>query len=260
MLNKYSGFIFDLDGTVYRGSTTIPGADKVINRLNELGKEIIYVTNKTTGTIEEYASFLRENGIQIDESQIISCTEVIREYLINKFPGRLFYAIGESTFINAIDNHIVQYSEDPENIDIVVITLDRTLNFDKLEIAARALERGAKFFAANIDDTCPVNNGEITDAGTVISALEKRTGRVLEDHFGKPSEHMFKAIKRKISLPLENYLLVGDRIQTDIQMGNKFGIDTALVSTGVKNKIDSIRQIRPKYELSSINEILTFTL
>ena len=79
------------------------------------------------------------------------------------------------------------------NIDIVIITLDRTLNYTKLEIAANALDNGARFYAANIDNTCPVERGEILDAGATISALEKRTNRKLEKHFGKPSKYMMDA-------------------------------------------------------------------
>ena len=260
MLKKYSGFVFDMDGTVYRGSSIIPGAKEVVNKLNELGKEILFVTNKTTGAKREYYEFLRSFGFELKESQIISSAEVIKEYLINNCEGELFFAIGEEVFIKSIDNHVVSYSNKPDDIDIVIVTLDRTLNFEKIEIAARALERGAKFFAANIDDTCPVNDGEITDAGTVISALEKRTGRKLDDHFGKPSRHMFNALKRKMSYPPQEYLLVGDRIQTDIKMGNENSMDTALVSTGVKYKSEHLNGVKPTFRFDSIRDLLDYSL
>lgn len=255
MLRAYSGFIFDMDGTIYRGSSIIPGADEVYNRLIELGKHILFVTNKTTGSVTEYSEFLNDNGIRVLPEQIISSASVIRKFIIENHEGEKFFAIGERTFINELNNHVVTYSENSNEIDIVIVTLDRTLTFEKIEIAAKALENGARFFAANIDDTCPVNDGEITDAGAVIAVLEKRTGRKLEDHFGKPSKHMFNALKEKLSYPADKYLLVGDRMQTDIKMGNDFGIDTALVSTGVKN-LSFNNNVKPNYEFSSVKDIL----
>ena len=59
MVNKYDSFRFDLDGTVYRGDNIIPGADITINSLNESGKKVIFISNKTTGTINEYYTFLK---------------------------------------------------------------------------------------------------------------------------------------------------------------------------------------------------------
>lgn len=256
MVEKYSGFIFDMDGTIYRGSSIIRHADRVVNNLMASGKDVLFATNKTTSSVEEYVNFLRVRGLKISAEQIVSSTEVIKNYLIENYPGRKFFALGEPTFVNQLNNHVVSFTTNPEEIDIVIVTLDRTLNFEKIEIAAKALELGAKFFAANIDDTCPVKDGEITDAGTVITALEKRTGRRLEDHFGKPSVHMFNAIKKKLKYTLEEYLIIGDRMQTDIRMGVEFGVDTALVSTGVKNfPLDEIG-MTPKYKFNSVADLL----
>ena len=129
-----------------------------------------------------------------------------------------------------------------------------------MEIAAHALEKGARFFAANIDNTCPVVDGEITDAGVTISALEKRTHRKLELHFGKPSEFMFREIKKALNTDPGKILLIGDRIETDIAMGNNFNIDTALVSTGVKNYANEQTSIIPTYNLNSVADILTLKI
>ena len=111
-------------------------------------------------------------------------------------------------------------------------------------------------FAANIDDTCPVDSGEVLDAGSIISALEKRTHRKLELHFGKPSEFMFNEIKDRLKLDPARTLLIGDRVETDIAMGNKFGIDTVLVETGVKNFINGLNGFSPTYQLKSVFDII----
>lgn len=255
-IGKYEGFIFDLDGTIYRGTHLIPNAEQTINTLKSLGKQLIFISNKTTGTIPEYFKQLTNWGLNISEDEIIISTLVISKYLSNNFRDSIFYAIGEDSFISEIESAGLKYSEIPDEIEVLIVTLDRTLNYEKLEIAARALEKGAKFFAANIDDTCPVDDGEVLDAGSTISALEKRTHRKLELHFGKPSKFMFDEIKSRMKTDLSKFLLTGDRLETDIAMGNIFGIDTALVSTGVQCFPNGLYGIMPTYRLNSIYDII----
>jgi arabinose operon protein AraL len=256
ILEKYDYFIFDLDGTIYRGEHLIPNADKVINHLKKLNKKIVFVSNKTTGTAKDYFHLLKNWGLNVEEREIINSTIVASSYLKRNFNGETFFAIGEESFVNEIEKSGLKYSSNPEEINIVLVTLDRTLNYSKLEIAARALENGARFFAANIDDTCPVDSGEVLDAGSTISALQKRTHRKLELHFGKPSEFMVNEIKNRIDFIQEKTLLIGDRLETDIRMGNDFGIDTALVHTGVKYFANGTENIIPTFQLDSVFGLL----
>jgi len=256
LIDKYDSFIFDLDGTIYRGEHLIPKADEVINTLKSLEKKIVFVSNKTTGTVKDYYDMLRVWGLQIREDEIINATSVVINYLIKNFYHHKFFAIGEDSFVNELQKSGLKFSTDPKEIKILIVTLDRTLDYRKLEIAAQALENGAKFFAANIDDTCPVDSGEVLDAGSTISALEKRTHRKLELHFGKPSEFMFNEIKHRMQIDPEKTLLIGDRLETDIAMGNKFGIDTALVETGVKHFVNGLNGYLPTYQLKSVFDII----
>jgi len=255
-LEKYDYYIFDLDGTVYRGEHLIPKADEVVNQLKRSGKKIVFVSNKTTGTAKNYFQLLKNWGMNINENEIINSTIVAASYLKKNFPGEKFFAIGEDSFVKEIENCGLNNSFNPEEINIVIITLDRTLNYKKLEIAARALENGARFFAANIDDTCPVDDGEVIDAGSTISALQKRTHRKLELHFGKPSEFMFNEIRNRLQFIPSKTILIGDRLETDITMGNNFGIDTALVLTGVKFFPNGTENVKPTYKLDSVFDLI----
>lgn len=253
---KYNSFIFDLDGTIYRGEHLIENADKTINLIKESGRKIIFVSNKTTETINDYYNLLTGFGLNILEDEIINSTFVLKKYLLNNFQGEKFFAIGEAKFVDEIIEAGLDYSNNPDQTDIVLITLDRTFNYDKLEIAARALEKGARFFAANIDDTCPVDNGEVLDAGSTISALEKRTHRKLELHFGKPSQFMIDEITSRLNENLSKTLLIGDRLETDIIMGISLGIDTALVQTGIKHFTNGNENVQPTYQLNSVFDLI----
>lgn len=256
LFDRYDNFIFDLDGTIYRGEHLIEKADDTINHLKSIGKKIVFVSNKTTGTVKDYYALLKKWRLNIVEDEIINSSLVTKNYLERNFRNAVFFAIGENSFINEIEQSGLKFSTDPTKIKILLVTLDRTLNYEKLETAAHALENGAKFFAANIDDTCPVDDGEVLDAGSTISALEKRTHRKLELHFGKPSYYMFEEIKSRLNSELSTILLVGDRLETDIAMGNKFGVDTALVATGVKNFLNNLNGYSPTYQLNSIFDII----
>lgn len=256
MIDKYNGFIFDLDGTIYRGNHLIPKADETVNLLKTAGKKLIFISNKTTGSAKDYYHFLSSKRLDIVENEIITSTVIIKKYLKHSYPQSKFFAIGEKVFIDEISSAVLQYSEDPKEIDILIVTLDRTLNYEKLELAAQALENGAHFFAANIDDTCPVDEGEVLDAGSTISALEKRTHKKLELHFGKPSVFMFEEIRERMDIDLSKALIVGDRMETDIALGNEFGIDSALVSTGVKHYPNGFDKIKPTYYLDSVFDLL----
>ncbi len=255
MIEKYDTFIFDLDGTIYKGNNLIPNADKTVNKLRELKKEIIFVSNKTTGSITDYFNYLNKKGINVSKDEIINSTIVIKNYLLDKYSQKKFFAVGEQNFINELNKAGLKYSNNPDEIEIVIITLDRKLNYTKLEIASKAIEKGAKFFAANIDNTCPVEDGEVLDAGSTISALEKRTHKKLEEHFGKPSEYMIEEIKKRLNFD-NKILLIGDRLETDILMGNNLGVDTALVSTGVTNFPNGNANIQPTFYFHSVYDLI----
>jgi HAD superfamily hydrolase (TIGR01450 family) len=260
MISNYDGFIFDLDGTIYLDDKIIVGADTLINKIKKLGKKVVFISNKTTGTTTDYHKFLSENNFNIKQSEIVNSTVIIKKYLSEHYYSKYFYAIGEKVFIKEIKDAGLKFCQDPNMIDIIIVTLDRTLNYSKLEIAAKALDLGAKFYAANIDNTCPVEGGEILDAGSTISALEKRTNRKLEMHFGKPSKFMLNEALRILDVNPNKCLIVGDRNETDIAMGNKFNIDTALVSTGVFNNYQKNGKYKPTYKLNSVTDLLKKTI
>ncbi len=255
LADLYQGFVVDLDGTLILDNSLIKGAKPTLNKLLKAGKDVIIVSNKTIETPDDYYNFFLDKGINIPREKIITSSEVLKKYLYSNFANKNFFAIGEKPFINFLDNEAVKYSEDPNNIDVVIVTLDRTFEDWKIEIAAKALKNGARFFAANIDDTCPVKRGEISDAGTIIPLLENESGRRLEKHFGKPSKFMFNEIKAKMGFKLSDYLIIGDRLQTDIRMGNIFKVDTALVRTGVKNYFEIFNDAKPTYKIESIGSL-----
>lgn len=252
---KYEGFIFDMDGTIYLEDKMIDGAVETLNFLINKNKHILFVTNKTTQCRKDYADRLNLNGVKATSEQILTAADNTVNYLKIERRKKKFFAIAEDKFIEELKKAELEYSENPEEIELIIITLDRNYSEKKFEIAKKALINGAEFFAANVDSTCPIIEGEIRDAGLIISDLEQITERNLQNHFGKPSDIMIGAIENKMKYKKSSYLLLGDRLETDILMGNKMNVDTVLVSSGIENDFNK-KIAQPTYKFESIKEIL----
>ncbi len=69
---KFKGFIFDLDGTVYLGEKLIPGADETILTLRDMGKKVVFLSNKPLYTRKHYARNLTNMGIPTIPSEVIN--------------------------------------------------------------------------------------------------------------------------------------------------------------------------------------------
>jgi len=258
MLTKRAidGFVFDLDGTVYLGESALPGAVKAIAALRARGKRTLFVSNKPLEPGDAYAAKLTRLGIPTRPDQIVTSAFVLGFYLSRRHPDLRFYVIGEPNLkaelrghgLTVVDELLDQDPRqiiDPQGIDAVVVAFDRTLDYRKLNTAYQALCRGARFFATNADKACPVPGGAIPDAGATIAALEYITGRELELVAGKPSRLMMEVAMERMGLPPERCMMVGDRLETDIRMGQRAGMVTAAVLTGVSSREDVARMTDP---------------
>ena len=253
----FSGYLFDLDGTVYLGERLIPGARQTIERLKSLSKKIVYLSNKPLQTREDYAVKLSHLGIPTAPEEVINSSRVMAKWLAGQAPGATVYVIGEPPLIAELAREGFRISENPEEVQYVIASFDRTFDYHKLNIALQAIKKGARFVATNPDRTCPVEGGEIPDCAAMIGAVEGATGKTVETIVGKPSDIMIRVAIETMGLLPKNCLLIGDRLETDMWMGKKAGMATALVLTGVTNRASlSSSDIQPDFVLESIAEII----
>ena len=262
------GFVFDLDGTVYLGEKAIPGVVEVIAELRKQNKRILFVTNKPIQPRERYAEKLTRLGIPTLPEDILTATVALGSYLLQYSPDLRLYVIGEDSLrdeFTSMGLHVLkEFREqdarqviDPEGVQAVVVAFDRSLDYRKLNTAYQALLNGALFYATNPDRACPMPGGSIPDAGATIAALEFITGRNVDFVAGKPSSWMLELAVARLGLPVERCLLVGDRIETDIRMGQKAGMQTALVLSGAAKKEEAQKLDEPPtYILESLADLL----
>ena len=233
----FKGFIFDLDGTVYLSDRLIPGADRVIYKLRERGRKVVFLSNKPLQTREDYAEKLTRLGIPTEPDEVINSTFVMVHYLKRNAPEARLFVVGELPFIEELKGAGFTITEEPEEIDYVIVAFDRTFDYKKLNIAFQAIKKyGAHFIATNPDRTCPIEGGEIPDCAGMIAAIEAVTEKKVEVIVGKPSPIMVQTVLEVLGLRPEECILIGDRLETDIKMGKDAGITTGIVLTGVTDE------------------------
>lgn len=261
------GFVFDLDGTVYLGDQAITGAVETIAYLRERGKRVLFVSNKPLQPRTAYAEKLTRLAIPTAADDVITSGYVLGYHLSRHYPDLTYYVIGEPALHDELRGHGLRITGEfsdqdpqeviqPEGVDAVVVAFDRTLDYRKLNTAYQALLNGARFFATNADKACPMPGGGIPDAGATIAALEHITGRKLELLAGKPSKLIMEVALARLDLPAERCLMVGDRLETDMFMGQQAGMRTAVVLTGASRREQVAQMERPPdFVLENLGEI-----
>ncbi len=269
MSKSINGFIFDLDGTVYLGEAALPGAVESIAELRRQGKRLLFVSNKPLEPRDSYARKLTRLGIPAGPDDVVTSGFVLGYHLARTESHLRLYVIGEPNLLHELRGHglhiVGEFADQdpkqvihPHDVDAVVVAFDRTLDYRKLNTAYQALRNGARFFATNADKACPMPGGAIPDAGGTIAALEHMTGRKLELLAGKPSNLIIQVALEKLNLPADQVMMVGDRLETDILMGQQAGMHTAVTLTGASRREDVEKMSSPPdYVVENIGELPT---
>lgn len=258
MVNKFAGYIFDLDGTIYLSDQLIDGAAEAIDYLKGKNKKILFLTNKTIESREKYVDKMNKLGIKVTLEQILSPTLVTIQYL-NKHYGqsKKIYVIGEQLIKDELTQAGFTFATSPEETDVIVVSWDREFHYSHLNFAYQAIKLGAEVIATNPDRTCPVAGGDVPDCGGMIGAIEGVTGRKIETIIGKPSIHIAREALRRMNLRAEQCLMVGDRLETDVLLGKKTGMKAALVLTGVSRREQiPYAENQPDYVLDSVYDLI----
>lgn len=249
MLLDIDCILFDLDGTVYLGESAIPGAVEAISELRNRNKTVLFVSNKPLEPREAYAAKLSRLGIPSTPEDVVTSGYVLAKHLAKVNSDARLYVIGEANLIEELRSNgltvvgeLLEQDEkrvlDTESIDAVVVSFDRTLDYRKLNTAYQALNRGVPFYATNGDKSCPMPGGAIPDAGATLAALKALTEREPDILAGKPSQLTVDVVLERMKSPAARCMMVGDRIETDIFMGQHAGMATAVVLSGVATPED----------------------
>ena len=252
-MTDYEAVILDVDGTLVRGADLIPGVAETLETLEQHGLSRLLFSNNPTRGAAYYRDKLATHGLEVDPETVLTSATVTAEYLATTHPNDRVYLIGEDRLRMILEDRDLRVVDEPTDADLVVGSIDRALTYDTLQNALDALERDVPFYGTDPDVTIPVDGGSIPGSGAILAALEAIASRKPDAILGKPSEVAATAAMDRLETSPERTLVVGDRLDTDIELGRRAGMDTAVVGTGVTDTtaLDPSNS-RPTYVLDSL--------
>jgi len=255
LLDSYDTWLFDCDGVLWEGSRLIPGATDLLAFLRKQKKAVIFVTNNATQSRRMYKGKFDKLGVEAHVDEIFGSAYASAVYIssVLKLPKeKKVFVIGMSGLEEELREENIQYlgGTDPadntlepfhlENwtpdtaVRAVLCGLDTAVNYTKLSKAFRYLLQDPEcaFLATNSDSTYPSANGLLPGAGAIIAPVKTALGRDPLS-IGKPAGTMLTCIRAKHDFDPKRTIMVGDRLNTDIEFGKNGGLATLLVLSGV---------------------------
>lgn len=257
-------YVFDLDGVIYRGKEPQPHAREVILALRSRGNAVRFYTNNAARHRDYYLPKLESIGIPTPIEHIMTSSYAAALYFKEQHAqGKTVYRVGEEGMAREFEGvgmRVIYDLEDPDaKIDYVVAGLDRDFHYRKIARAQNAILAGARFIATNEDATFPMEGGTLLPGGgCMVAAIYTATG---VDPFviGKPETYAYNKILEETGRPASRSIMVGDRLDTDIAVGNRAGAQTVLVLTGVTSREEAESasgELKPDRIIDTLEELL----
>ncbi|MBY0758566.1 MULTISPECIES: HAD-IIA family hydrolase [Sellimonas] len=257
MLGEKKYFLFDIDGTLAVDTTLYDGTKEFLEWIEETGGRCFYITNNSTKSRKDYVEKFKNWGIRTEESQFMTASYAACLYLKKYYEGKKIFVLGTPSFIKELKEAGILVTEKAEDhVDCVLVGFDSTLNYDKMTDACRLLfQKEVDFLGTNPDLRCPASFGFIPDCGAICRMLEVTAGR--KPYFiGKPNRLIADLCMQQCKGSPEEYLVVGDRLYTDIACGIEAGIETAVVYTGEADPEEVRTSIwKPDYAFDTIRQL-----
>lgn len=230
----------------------------VLNRLQELGKRVFFVTNNATKSRDTYVELSRSRGFNIEKNQIITPIVSTVHYLRSLNFNKKVYAIGQSVTnelkemdirciepdTDIINTHYSSYNIDRLQLDpecgAVLLSYDYNFHYSHILKATNYLQNpNCLFLATCIDDRVPSNsrNFIIPGVSPIARAIEACSYRSVLN-LGKPNPAIASSILNDGITKPERTLMIGDNGKTDILLGKNCGFQTLLVGSGLHGQSD----------------------
>ena len=252
-IKKYKLYLIDLDGTIYNGEKEIKYAKDFIEYLNNNKIDYLFLTNNSTKEPKDVVKKLYDLGIQTSEEHVYTSSEATKAYLIKK-GYKDIYIIGEKGLketLSSFNQHL-----DSNNVEAVIVGLDRELTYKKLTVATRSVLSGAELIGTNPDTLLPTAEGFIPSNGGQIKYLEHATSTAATV-IGKPNRIIMESAMNLFNYNKDDIVMVGDNYDTDIMSGINSNIDTIHVQTGVTT-LDQLKEkeIQPTYTIEDLSKLI----
>lgn len=248
---RYDLAMLDLDGVVYIGPHAVPGAAAHLADAAAAGMHLAYVTNNASRPPRAVAAHLRELGIPAQDSDVVTSAQAAARLLADKLsPGDRVFVIGGRGLLEALEERGlvgIQEVGDGEEPRAVVSGYNADLTWRTVTAGAILVKNGLLWVASNTDLTVPTPDGHGPGNGVLVEAVARFAGRE-PLVAGKPQPPLFEETRLRVGG--KRPLVVGDRLDTDIEGAHNAGLDSLLVRTGVtglEELVTAPRNLRPTY-------------
>ncbi|SFA91226.1 4-nitrophenyl phosphatase [Lentibacillus halodurans] len=255
-MKNYHAYLIDLDGTIYRGDEPIEFAGEFVDRLASKGIPYLFLTNNSSKTQAQVSDKLEKMNIRSAPEHVFTSSMATAKHIKQLKRHARCYVIGEEGLYDAMERegHIVADTD----CDVVVLGIDREINYEKLSKACREVRNGATFISTNGDVALPTERGLEPGNGALTSVVTVSTGKQ-PLFIGKPESIIMEQALEQLGAYRQETLMVGDNYQTDILAGINSGIDTLMVFTGVTTYSDyqTLRQ-KPSYHVQHLSDWMPY--
>jgi HAD superfamily hydrolase (TIGR01450 family) len=245
----YDVAMLDLDGVVYVGPDAVPGAPEHLAEARAAGLHLAFVTNNASRTPDKVAAHLRELGIYVEDGDVVTSAQAAARLLAEDLPAGspVFVIGGEGLEVALVEEGLRPVQDVAEQPVAVVSGFHPDLRWGTVIAGAILVRDGLSWVASNTDMTVPTPDGPGPGNGVLVSVVARFADRepVVA---GKPKPPLFEETLRRVGGTLP--LVVGDRLDTDIEGANATGYDSLLVMTGVTDLAHLVAArpaLRPSY-------------
>ena len=245
----YDVALLDLDGVVYLGGTAIPGAAEALRKADAAGMRLAYVTNNAFRTPAAVAALLTSFGAPATAADVVTSAQAAARLLAERLPaGAPVLVIGGTGLRMAVrERGLRPVSTVAAGPQAVVQGYSPDVGYSVLAEGGLAVAAGALFVATNGDLTLPGRRGRQPGNGSLVQVIATATG-VQPLVAGKPEPPLHR--ESVLRTDAKHPLVVGDRLDTDIEGAHRVGADSMLVLTGVTDPAGAVlapRSQRPTY-------------
>ena len=231
-VDGYDQLILDLDGCVYVGEESTPGAVETLDELREAGKRIAFVTNDPRRSGEEYVRKLWGLGIRASLADVVTVGGAMQHLLAETRTGRTAFVIGTAAMCRHVADaglKLLNGTDLASRADVVVVAGTDDLVYDDLRNAVLSVRRGAELLGTSRDPTYPMPDGLWPGTGALLAAVEYGSG-AQATIVGKPEPELIRTALERLGAG--RTLVVGDRLDADVAAAARAGLDAALVLSG----------------------------
>ncbi|MEV6864252.1 HAD-IIA family hydrolase [Streptosporangium subroseum] len=257
LIYPYDTLLLDLDGVVYLGRNAVPGAPEALRRAAESGVRLAYVTNNASRTPGAIAQHLSALGAPATPDDVVTSAQAAARLVAERVePGAAVLVVGGMGLRSALRAHGLRPVSTAMDAPVAVVQgIASDLSYGLLAEGTLAVRQGALFVAANADLTMPTGRGELPGNGAMTKVIAAATG-VEPIVAGKPEPPLHReSILRTGS---KRPLVIGDRLDTDIEGATNAGVDSLLVLTGVASPLDVLTAAprhRPTYVADDLSAL-----